>query len=244
MQKILCISDISRECSDCLNTALVEQLTGNGEGYPGILSMPLDNRLLLQSMSAILTIHKEVHTLCAQREKNVASACVHEQLNNWQLPPTKYDPVILVLDTSFHSCSLSMMVDQSVFESPFGFALFFPSGLFPTDLFVGGVPHSHTDLLYAGTTWDGFKGQLEEIRVNGRALDFSENLAAAAVTVVGGDDSEGTRGQNGCDFHFSGLASYAEFGMTLGFLFNPVFYLIVLFFQDALFPLFLDHHTT
>lgn len=113
------------------------------------------------------------------------------------------------------ACSLSMMVDELVIESPFGFApLFFPSGHLSPNLFVGGVPPSQTDLLFAGVTWDGFKGQLEEVRVNGRALSFSENVAAGAVTFVGGDDMEGTRGQNGDDFHFNGHSSYAEFGKS------------------------------
>ena len=106
-----------------------------------------------------------------------------------------------------------MVVDDVVYESPFGFGIFFPSGHFPSHLFVGGIPSSQTDLFYAGTTWDGFKGQLEDVRVNGRAVDFAENLQSEAV--VFGDRMEGTQGQNGCDFRFSGHSSYAEYGRTV-----------------------------
>ena len=105
-----------------------------------------------------------------------------------------------------------MMVNDMAIESPFGFSLFFPSGPFSPNLFIGGVPRSQSNLLYSGTTWDGFKGQLHDVRVNGRALDFSENLAAEDVTFARGDKDEGSRGQNECGYRFSGHPSYAEFG--------------------------------
>ena len=110
-------------------------------------------------------------------------------------------------------CSLSMTVDEMTIESPFGFL--FPSGPFSPHLLIGGVPHSQLDLLYAGAIWDGFKGRLQEVRVNGRVLDFTENLAASEVSLFRGDSMEGSRGQNGCDYHFGGHPSYAEFGMSV-----------------------------
>ena len=52
--------------------------------------------------------------------------------------------------------------------------------------------------------------------MNGRAVDFAENLQSEAVVFGDRDElMEGTRGQNGCDFRFSGHSSYAEYGRTV-----------------------------
>lgn len=116
-----------------------------------------------------------------------------------------------VLILLFLLCSLSVTVDGNT--SPFGFAtFFFPVGQFPTDLFVGGLPNSHHNLFFAGIPWTGFKGYIDNFHINAKALDFSENTASEAVTFHEGDDVGLTRGQNGHEFHFNGLSSFAEFG--------------------------------
>ena len=96
---------------------------------------------------------------------------------------------------------------------PFGFQNF-PFGQFPSDLFVGGISQQQTNLLHVGVQQDGFKGRLDSIRIHGRALDFSENIASEAVSFVGGDEGGGgMQGRNGQEFYFSESA-FAEFGMV------------------------------
>ena len=106
--------------------------------------------------------------------------------------------------------SLSITVDEETIVSPFGSSV--PSGTFASDLFIGGIARSHTNLLYAGALWDGFKGCLDSIRVNGRIFDYSENLASEETTFVVEDKISST--QNGQDFYFNGITSFAEFGMS------------------------------
>ena len=115
----------------------------------------------------------------------------------------------MVLYTTALQCSLSVTVDGTT--SPFGYVtLLFPVGQFPTDLFVGGLPHSQHDFPRIPLT--GFKGYLENFHVNAKALDFSESTVSEAVTFYEGGDIDQTQGQNGHDFFFSGLSSFAEFG--------------------------------
>ena len=106
-----------------------------------------------------------------------------------------------------------MTVDDDKFDSPFGYAaLFFPLGQFSSDLFVGGISHSQTNLLRFGVLRDGFKGKLDSIHINGKAVDFSDNMESEAVAFIRENDLGDAQGQNDHDYHFGAASSFAEFG--------------------------------
>ena len=102
-----------------------------------------------------------------------------------------------------------MTIDGSTTDYPAGFGTFLPVGRLESDLFVGGVPDSQSDLLHFGLPRNGFKGYLDHMRINGRALDFSENVESQAVSFEI-EDRE-LHGENGNEYCFTG-ASYAQFG--------------------------------
>ena len=101
-----------------------------------------------------------------------------------------------------------MVINSDTMEFPVGFGSLIPEGHFQSDLFVGGVPENQSDLLHFGIPRDGFKGHLEDVHINGRPLDYSENIGAES-TSFGVQDSEG---QNSNEYYFTG-SSHAEFGM-------------------------------
>jgi len=103
---------------------------------------------------------------------------------------------------------LTVVINSDTMEFPVGFGNLIPEGHFQSDLFVGGVPENQSDLLHFGIPRDGFKGHLEHVHINGRPLDYSENIGAEA-TSFGAQDSEG---QNSNEYYFTG-SSHAEFGM-------------------------------
>lgn len=78
---------------------------------------------------------------------------------------------------------------------------------------MGGIPKSQLNLLYFGITSDGFKGHLDSIHINGRLLDFLENIASEDVSFGRGDEVTGIQGDNQNEYYFSGSSSFAEFGI-------------------------------
>ena len=78
---------------------------------------------------------------------------------------------------------------------------------------MGGISRLQRHLLRLGIPRDGFRGYLDSIHVNGRPLDFSENIASEAVSFIRGDSD--IQGQNGHEFSFSGSSTFAEFGMVI-----------------------------
>ena len=107
-----------------------------------------------------------------------------------------------------------MTVDSNTREYP-GFGNFLPVGLFPSDLFVGGISKLQRDLLFFGVPMDGYRGYLGGVHINGRALDFSENVDSEAVTFFWRSEDDQNNGENRCEFHFTESSSYAEFGILL-----------------------------
>lgn len=104
---------------------------------------------------------------------------------------------------------LTVVINSDIIEFPVGFGNLIPEGHFQSDLFVGGVPDNQSDLLYFAIPRNGFKGHLEHVHINGRPLDYSENIGSEA-TSFGAPDSEG---QNSNEYYFTG-SSHAEFGRS------------------------------
>ena len=109
----------------------------------------------------------------------------------------------------FSPLRFSVTIDGDTIHYPEVFGSLVPVGQLQSDLFVGGVPDSQSDLLYFGAPRNGFKGYLDHMHINGRALDFSENIDSQAVSFETGDRE--LRGENGNEYCFTS-SSYAEFG--------------------------------
>ena len=83
---------------------------------------------------------------------------------------------------------LTVVINSDTMEFPVGFGSLIPEGHFQSHLFVGGVPENQSDLLHFGISRDGFKGHLEGVHINGRPLDYSENIGADFLQEKRGQD--------------------------------------------------------